>query len=166
MGVFIIGVTFTSAFHQEKDVPLRPGESHTLGAYEFRFDGIDNVAGPNYQAQRGLITVLKDGQEQLVLHPEKRVYRVQTKPMTEAGIDAGLFRDLYVALGESLGDDAWSVRLYYKPFIRWIWLGALFMAIGGFIASSDRRYRIAATVPKPAPTNAVGGTLLPEGHTG
>ncbi|HEB99560.1 MAG TPA: hypothetical protein ENJ05_08640, partial [Thiotrichales bacterium] len=90
----------------------------------------------------GVMRVLRDGKEVAVLHPEKRIYRVQTMPMTEAAIDAGLLRDLYVALGEPLEGGAWAVRIYYKPFIRWIWLGALAMALGGTLAAADRRYRL------------------------
>ncbi|MDD9874250.1 MAG: hypothetical protein OXU22_01765, partial [Gammaproteobacteria bacterium] len=101
--------------------------------------------GVNYDAARGELVVSKSaggGRRTIALYPEKRTYLVQKNPMTEAAIDAGLTRDLYVALGEALdGDQVWSVRIYYKPFIRWIWLGALLMAGGGLVAATDKRYR-------------------------
>jgi cytochrome c-type biogenesis protein CcmF len=100
------------------------------------------VQGPNYRAERGTLHVFKDDREIAVLHPEKRTYTVQTKPMTEAGIDPGFTRDIYVSLGEALGGGDWSLRLYYKPFVRWIWLGGILIAIGGLLAASDKRYRL------------------------
>ncbi|GMQ97080.1 MAG: heme lyase CcmF/NrfE family subunit [Gammaproteobacteria bacterium] len=143
VGVLIIGVTYTSAFSSEKDLRMVPGQSHELGGYSFRFASIEKITGPNYTAQRAQVEVTNSSGEQVaILTPEKRIYRVQTSPMTEAAIDGGLFRDLYVALSEPLGGDAWAVRLYHKPFLRWIWLGALMMAFGGLLAASDRRYRI------------------------
>ena len=144
IAIFIVGITMVTTYEQEKDVRLAPGESYTLGAYEFQFDKIVQSDGPNYSANRGIITVRRDNDVIAVLYPEKRIYRVQSQPMTEAAIDAGLFRDLYVSLGEPLGSqNAWSVRLYYKPFIRWIWLGAIFMALGGLLGAMDPRYRMA-----------------------
>ncbi|RME33096.1 MAG: heme lyase CcmF/NrfE family subunit [Gammaproteobacteria bacterium] len=141
VGVFITGVTLTSIYSLEKDVRLAPGEQFTLGGFVFRFDGIEAVAGPNYQASRGRVSVLQDGKVIAILSPEKRTYRTSAMPMTEAGIDPGLTRDLFVALGQPLGEEgAWSVRIYYKPFVRWIWLGGLFMALGGVIGAADRRY--------------------------
>jgi cytochrome c-type biogenesis protein CcmF len=113
-----------------------------LAGYEFKFDGVSETRGPNYRAQQGEINVFRSGELIATLFPQKRIYPIQTQPMTEAAIDPGLTRDLYVALGEPLGDGAWSVRLYYKPFIRWIWLGPLLMALGGLVAASDRRYRL------------------------
>jgi cytochrome c-type biogenesis protein CcmF len=106
--------------------------------------------GPNYRADRGTIHILKDEREIAILNPEKRVYTVQTKPMTESGIDVGFTRDIYVSLGEALGNGDWSMRLYYKPFVRWIWFGGLLIAIGGLLAASDRRYRIALRDRVPA----------------
>jgi cytochrome c-type biogenesis protein CcmF len=102
------------------------------------------VQGPNYRADQGTIRVFKEGQEVAVLRPEKRTYTVQNRPMTEAGIDAGFTRDIYVSLGEALEGGDWSLRLYYKPFVRWIWLGGIFIGIGGLLAATDRRYRLAA----------------------
>ncbi|RMD71971.1 MAG: hypothetical protein D6819_00180 [Gammaproteobacteria bacterium] len=144
IGVTLLGIVLSSVYSVEKDVVMHPGETLELGGYAFRLENIEEVPGPNYMATRGTVQVLKEGKAVAVLHPEKRVYRVQANPMTEAAIDAGIFRDIYVALGEPLEDGAWSVRLYVKPFVRWIWMGALFMALGGILAASDRRYRILA----------------------
>jgi len=115
-----------------------------LGSYSFRFEGVTQVPGPNYMATRGTVRIYRGDLEVLVLHPEKRQYGSQSMPMTEAAIDAGATRDLYVALGEPAGGGAWSLRLYYKPFIQWIWFGALVMGLGGILAATDRRYRLAA----------------------
>jgi cytochrome c-type biogenesis protein CcmF len=144
VGVFIVGVSLTSIYSIEKDVRLVPGELYELGGYEFEFKGVQNVTGPNYFAQEGVVLASQDGEAVAVLKTQKRNYGQGTMPMTEAGIDAGLTRDLYVSLGEPLGgaDNAWSVRIYYKPFVRWIWLGGLFMGIGGVLAATDRRYRV------------------------
>ncbi|VAW76581.1 Cytochrome c heme lyase subunit CcmF [hydrothermal vent metagenome] len=142
IAVFVVGVTFVTQFDIEKDVRMSPGQEIMLNNYLFRFDGTAIHEGPNYQAQRGTVHVSRNGKEIAVLHPEKRTYRVQTKPMTEAGIDAGLFRDIYVSLGESLGGGDWALRLYYKPMVRWIWLGGLLMGFGGLLAASDPRYRM------------------------
>ena len=150
VGVTVIGVTFTSAFSIERDVVMTPGEALEIGVWEFRFDGVTPENGPNYDADRGRITIARGADRVAELFTEKRIYRVQQSPMTEAGIDAGLFRDLYVSLGEPLtesGQGAWSVRLQYKPFIRWIWMGAILMALGGLLAATDRRYRLKAKAP-------------------
>jgi cytochrome c-type biogenesis protein CcmF len=148
IAVFIVGVSLTSTYSIEKDIRLAPGQSYELGGYEFEFKDIQQVKGPNYQATEGLVIASKDGDAVAVLQTQKRNYGQGTMPMTEAGIDAGLTRDLYVSLGEPLGsgDNAWSVRLYYKPFVRWIWMGGVFMALGGLLAATDRRYRLNARV--------------------
>jgi len=151
VGIFIAGVTVTSTYSVEKDLRMAIGSSQQLGPYEFRFAGVKESAGPNYKVQRGEISVFRDGRPVTTLFPEKRQYLRQAQPMTEAGIDAGLLRDLYVALGEPLADGAWSVRLYYKPLVRWIWFGPLLMALGGLVSVSDRRYRLkvrATAVPQ------------------
>ncbi|MDH3468100.1 MAG: heme lyase CcmF/NrfE family subunit [Gammaproteobacteria bacterium] len=142
VAVAIIGVTFVSGYGLETDVRMAPGEHHELGGYSFQFEGITKKLGPNYQADRGQIRVRRAGAEVAVLYPEKRSYFAQGDAMTEAAIDVGVTRDLYVSLGEPLGGGAWSVRLYYKPFVRWIWLGGLLMALGGIVAVTDKRYRI------------------------
>ena len=141
IGMTVIGITVTSSFNIEIDQRIAPGETVTVGGYAFRFDGIEELAGANYEAVRGTFTVSRGDREIAKMIPEKRVYRVQTSAMTEAGIDVGWTRDLFVALGEPLGDGSWSVRIQYKPMIRFIWLGALVMALGGLVAVSDRRYR-------------------------
>ena len=141
-GVFIAGVTWTTGAGVERDVRLAPGESTALSGYSFRFDGVAPHLGPNYRAVRGTVHVLRDGEPYAVLHPEKRTYLAQPEPMTEAAIEPGFIRDLYVALGEPVGTDgAWTIRVQYKPLVRWIWLGPLMMAIGGLLAAGDRRYR-------------------------
>jgi len=142
VAVFIIGVTFVTQYDIEKDVRMSPGQEIQLHDYRFRFDGVITRKGPNYSAQRGTIRVFKNGDEITVLHPEKRTYLVQTRPMTEAGIDAGFTRDIYVSLGEPLDNGDWALRLYYKPFVRWVWLGGILIAIGGLLAVSDPRYRM------------------------
>jgi len=144
VAVFAIGVTMSGGYSVEKDVRMEPGDSVEVGGYQFRFDGVREVAGPNYQAMEGVVEVSKGGKQITVLHPQKRVYLVQRNPMTEAGIDAGVFRHLYVALGEPVSGAAWSLRLYHKPFVQWIWMGPLLMVLGGIVAASDRRYRLAA----------------------
>ncbi|VAW92712.1 Cytochrome c heme lyase subunit CcmF [hydrothermal vent metagenome] len=144
MGVFIMGVTMVNTYEVEKDMRMDIGDTVAMGGYTFRFDGVTQIEGPNYNASRGQILVSKDGKPVTVLFPEKRTYLVQTMPMTEAAIDTGLFRDLYVSLGEPVSNGAWSVRVYYKPFVSWIWGGTAIMALGGLLAVSDRRYRIAA----------------------
>ena len=153
VGVFIIGVTFTNAYSVERDLRIARGETREIGGYAFSFHGTAAHRGPNYQATRGEFRVRGGGRD-ITLLPEKRAYFSQENPMTEAAIDAGFTRDLYVALGEPLGDGAWSARIYYKPFIRWIWLGALLMALGGAIAASDARYRARAPARM---TNAARG---------
>ena len=143
IAVFVIGITLTSVYSVEKDVRLAPDETIDMSGYIFEFHGVQQNKGPNYVAQQAFVTVTYKGQEVAKLEPQKRVYQVKTMPMTEAAIDAGLFRDLFVAIGEPLGDKgAWSLRIYYKAFIRWIWLGALFMAVGGLLATCDKRYRL------------------------
>jgi cytochrome c-type biogenesis protein CcmF len=141
LGVFVIGVTMTNVYSVERDIRLRPGESYEVENFEFQFSSLKPVDGPNYKAVRATFEIFDKDRKISTLYPEKRTYRVQKNPMTEAAIDPGFTRDLYIALGEPLGDDqAWAVRIYYKPFIRWIWLGAIFMALGGILGASDKRY--------------------------
>ncbi|MDH3315106.1 MAG: heme lyase CcmF/NrfE family subunit [Gammaproteobacteria bacterium] len=141
--VMVVGITLTTAMSTEKDLRLAPGDSYSIAGYDFRFVGVGEAMGPNYRAERGHIEVARNGKTFASMYPEKRHYINSSAPMTEAAIDAGFTRDLYAALGEELGDGAWAVRIYHKPFIRWIWLGGLLMALGGVLAVSDRRYRIA-----------------------
>ncbi|CAA6816009.1 MAG: Cytochrome c heme lyase subunit CcmF [uncultured Thiotrichaceae bacterium] len=148
LAVTFTGITLVSIYNVEKDVRLEPNGSYDMGGYTFTFKGVKQVAIDNYVASRGIIEVTREGELFTTLYPEKRVYKVQTMPMTEAGIDAGLFRDLFVALGEPLDNKgAWSLRMQYKPFVRWIWLGAILMSIGGLLAAFDKRYRKLARRP-------------------
>ena len=141
VAMFIVGVTMVKGYESEQDVRMSPGDTVQAGAYQFRFDGVTDAPGPNYQATRGRFVVSRDGKEITVLEPEKRMYTVQAMPMTEAAIQPGVLRDLYVSLGEPVGTAAWAVRIYIKPFVQWIWAGCFLMAFGGFLALSDRRYR-------------------------
>jgi cytochrome c-type biogenesis protein CcmF len=141
VGVFAIGVTVTQTYRIEKDIALKPGQSIELQGYTFDFVSTRAVTGPNYDAVEAEVKVSRDGRLVTTLHPQKRTYRVQTMPMTEAGIHVNWKRDLFVAMGEDLGAGAWSLRVQYKPFVRYIWLGALIMALGGIVAITDRRYR-------------------------
>ncbi|MCF6172687.1 MAG: His/Gly/Thr/Pro-type tRNA ligase C-terminal domain-containing protein, partial [Campylobacteraceae bacterium] len=128
MAVTITGITLTSVYSLEKDVRLVPGESYQLGDYSFKLIGVKEVRRDNYIAYQGSVEATEAGQPIALMHPEKRSYNQSSMPMTEAAIDAGVFRDLFVALGEPLGQGSWSLRIYYKPFVRWIWMGALIMA--------------------------------------
>ena len=145
IGVFVLAVTLVKSYETERDLRIAPGETVALGGYEFRFDGVKDVEGPNYSAVRAAVTVTKGGAPVARLAPEKRIYHVQRNPMTEAAIDYGAARHLYVSLGEPVGGDnssAWSLRIHIKPFIGWIWGGCLMMALGGLLAAADRRYRV------------------------
>jgi len=142
IAIFVIGVTMVGAYQEEKDVRMFTGETVTVGGYQIQLMGVEVVPGPNYQAIRGTFSLTKNGNSQAFLHPEKRSYFSSTMPMTEAAINTSLTRDIYVSLGEELGDKAWAVRVYYKPFVDWIWGGCLFMALGGVLAMSDKRYRL------------------------
>jgi len=142
LGLFVIGVTIVSAFSVESDRALSPGESIEVAGYEFEMQGLRNVQGPNFSAIEAEIEIRDDGEYVATLRPQKRQYLVQKSWMTEAGIYPGLDKDLFVALGDQLGNGGWSVRIQYKPMIRFIWLGALVMALGGLIAITDRRYRV------------------------
>ena len=141
IGVFIIGVAVNSGFGAERNLRVADGDRFTLAGYDLTYAGVRDVAGPNWDAVEGEFTIARDGERVAVLRPQKRVYRVQPQPMTQAAIDAGFLRDLYVVLGDPLGDGAWSARVNVNPMVRWIWLGALLMAAGGLLALSDRRYR-------------------------
>jgi len=150
MGVFTLGVALTSMFADEQTVRMAVGDTHELAGYEFRFKSLQEHQGPNYVAAQASFAISKNDQAVSTLVAEKRIYNVRRDTMTEAGIDGGLTRDLFIALGENLGGGDWSVRLQYKPFIRWIWYGTIFMGLGGLLAALDRRYRIAATTTKRA----------------
>jgi cytochrome c-type biogenesis protein CcmF len=144
LAVFVVGVALSKGYESEKEVRMAPGETLTLGAYGVRMLGVREAPGPNYTAIVAEIELLHDGQVVRKLYPEKRHYFSSQMPMTEAAIDAGLTRDVYVALGDPLGGGAWSVRAHVKPFVDWIWGGCVLMALGGFLALTDRRYRVKA----------------------
>ena len=144
VAVFIIGVTLVTGYQSEQDVRMQRGDVVKAGGYDFQFVGVTNVNGPNYVAGRAEIVVSRNGQEIERLYPEKRNYTASGNVMTETAIDSGIFRHLYISLGEPIGGGAWSVRVYYKPFVGWIWGGAVLMALGGGLALSDRRYALAA----------------------
>ena len=144
MGLFVLGVTITSAFNVESDRALTPGQSTQVGGYDFEMLELRNVQGPNYSAIEAAVEIRKDGEFVATVRPQKRQYLVQKNWMTEAGIHVAWNKDLFVALGDQLGNGAWSVRVQYKPMIRFIWFGAIIMALGGLIAVSDRRYRLKA----------------------
>ena len=142
IAVAMIGVVVTVYFSEEKDVRMGPGDIVTLSGYDFRLNKIIKVKGANYLADQGEIDVLNEGKVIVTLRPEKRFYEASGSVMTEADMDAGIFRDLYVALGEPINNTDWAVRVHYKPFVRWIWFGGLFVAFGGLLTVADRRYRM------------------------
>ena len=145
-------MTTVRTYEAERDVKMRNGETAEVGGYTFRFLGVADAQGPNYQAVQARIEVTRNGQPVTTLTPEKRVYRVQRNPMTEAAIETGPLRDLYVSLGDPQDDGSWTLRLQHKPMVIWIWLGAVIRAAGGALAASDRRYRRRAEAAQPAPT--------------
>mgnify|MGYP000155493123 CR=1 FL=1 len=143
----ILGTTLVSIESEERDLRMKPGEEVSVAGYEFKLARIDAVKGANYNAKRATVIVSSNNELVTNLYPEKRIYLSKGgSPMTEAGIDAGLFRDLYIALGEPLEEGAWAVRIQIKPFVRFIWLGALIMGLGGLVSVSDKRYRKRNTI--------------------
>jgi cytochrome c-type biogenesis protein CcmF len=148
LGCFVLGITFVKSNTIELDVALARGASHQVGDYVFRYNGGENIEGPNFDGFRGHVTAFRNGKVVAELSPEKRHYFVQGSVMTEAAIAAKWNRDLLAALGEDVGNDSWSLRLQYRPMIRFIWLGAAIMALGGITTLFDRRYRYAAMVER------------------
>ena len=158
VAVFCFGVVMVKAYEVERDVQMNIGDTTTVKGYTFNFRGTRDITGPNYSAVQGLIEVTHNGKKLTDMRPEKRVYRVQQNPMTEAAIAVGLTRDLYVSLGEPTESGAWIVRVYVKPFVDWVWGGCMLMALGGLVAVSDRRYRSKQRREALlADSNAVGG---------
>jgi cytochrome c-type biogenesis protein CcmF len=157
IAVFVIGVTMVKGYEAERDVRMEIGDTVVVGGYTFRLLGVKEVPGPNYKASQGEIELSVDGHVLRFMRPEKRSYFSSSMPMTETAIDAGLTRDIYVSLGEPLPGGAWAVRVYYKPFVDWIWGGCLLMALGGIVASADRRYRLKVKSPA-ATTTVIEGT--------
>ena len=150
VAVFAFGVSMVKTYEVERDVKMDVGDTTEIAGYRFTFRGVHDVRGPNYDAAQALVEVSRDGATVVELRPEKRVYRVQRNPMTEAAISPGLTHDLYVSLGEPVEGNAWIVRVYFKPFVDWIWGGCLIMAFGGALAITDRRYRSRQTEPRTA----------------
>ncbi len=144
MAITIIGMAMAAGYQSEKDVRVVPGDVVELAGYSFTFKGVQNVRGANYASQYGTVEVRENGELLTTLHPEKRTYdKHMGMPMTQASIDRSLFRDLYVSLGDSVGaNGAWIIRVYYKPFMTWLWTGVIIMGLGGVLAISDRRYRV------------------------
>ena len=142
------GIAFSQNYSIERDVRMNVGDTVQIAGYDFTFKGISDANGPNYVGGKAQIDISRDGKHENTLYAEKRLYTVSKMPMTEAAIDWGFSRDLYAALGEKLDNNAWALRLYYKPFIRWIWLGGLFMALGGVLCMFDRRYRFSQILAK------------------
>ncbi|HYN11916.1 MAG TPA: heme lyase CcmF/NrfE family subunit [Burkholderiales bacterium] len=143
VAVFVVGVTLVKGYESEQDARIRPGGTVELGRYVFLLEEVSSVKGPNYVAARAKVAVSRGGKPVTVLYPERRVYAVQEQVMTEAAINTGLTGDLYVSLGDPLEGGAWLLKVQHKPFIDWIWGGCLIMALGGLLAASDRRYRVA-----------------------
>jgi cytochrome c-type biogenesis protein CcmF len=142
VGMFAIGASGVESYKIEKDVALKPGGSFAIAGYDFRFVDAVKVRGPNYDAVEARVEVTRGGKPVATLKPQKRHFWVQQTDNSQAAISVNWARDLFVAMGEPLGADAWSMRIQYKPLVRYIWLGALIMAIGGLIAATDRRYRV------------------------
>ncbi|MBU6417523.1 MAG: cytochrome c biogenesis protein CcsA, partial [Xanthomonadaceae bacterium] len=145
IGVFIAGAILTRSMSVEQDVSMKPGASVDVGAYDFHFNGVTETRGPNYRAQQGTVVITRNGKPLVTLHPQKRTYS-GGQVQTEAAIRAGVFRDLYVSLGDPIGDGAWSLRVYDKPFVRWIWGGGVLMMLGGFVVVLDKRFRLRRAV--------------------
>jgi cytochrome c-type biogenesis protein CcmF len=156
VGMFAIGASGVESYKVEKDVAMKPGQSFAIAGYDFKFVSASDVRGPNYDAVQGLIEVTRGGKAVTTLLPQKRHFWVQQTYNSKAAISVNWARDLFVAMGDPLGANAWSMRIQYKPLVRYIWLGAIVMALGGFIAATDRRYRIKVAVAAPgvaAPPN-------------
>jgi cytochrome c-type biogenesis protein CcmF len=159
VGMFAIGASGVESYKIEKDVALAPGGSFVIAGYNFRFVDAKDVRGPNYDAVEALVEVTRNGKPVATLKPQKRHFWVQQTDNSQAAISVNWARDLFVAMGNPLGENAWSMRIQYKPLVRYIWLGALVMAIGGFTAATDRRYRVKVPAVSPATVSAP-----PRGH--
>ncbi len=156
VAAFAFGVSMVKTYETERDVKMNVNDATEVGGYVFTLRDVREVQGPNYVAARGEMAITQGDKAVTTLYPEKRIYRVQTNPMTEAAIDAGVTRDLYVSMGEQLDSGAWIIRIYHKPFVDWIWGGCLIMAIGGVLAASDRRYRARKTAEATTPQAVKG----------
>jgi cytochrome c-type biogenesis protein CcmF len=150
IAVFLVGALLVEGLNSQRELALAPGQSVAMAGYQFQFEGVAHREGPNFSADHGTVVVSRNGATVATLHPEKRTYASGGQVMTEAALLPGATRDLYVALGEPLGDGTWAVRVHVKPFVRWVWLGALLMALGGFVTATDRRFRRKAGDTTPA----------------
>ncbi len=139
VAIAVIGIAVSTGFGIQNDVEMAPGDRTELAGYHLSFVSERNLSGPNYHGAEAVFRIEKQGKSKTI-YPQKRIYNVGQMPMTESAIDVNPFRDIYVALGEPMGDKGWSVRLYYKPFVRWIWGGGFFIFAGGLLALSDPRY--------------------------
>jgi cytochrome c-type biogenesis protein CcmF len=159
LAVGVAGITMVVNYEQELDVRMNVGDQAQMAGYTLTFMGVEQVEGPNFRATRGSVVVKEDGDKQFTLRPEKRIYNASGSVMTEAAVRPSAFSDLYVSLGEPLNPEltTWAVRLYYKPFVNWLWLGALLMVVGGFLAAFDRRYRVGTRERVPARAAAAQG---------
>jgi cytochrome c-type biogenesis protein CcmF len=144
VAVFIAGVTVVTSYQSEKDVRMNIGDTVSVGGYQFRLNNLAQIQGPNYQAVRADVEVTKNGSPLAMMHPEKRSFTASQNVTSETAIDRSVWRDLYLSLGDEVDGGAWTVRVYHKPLVNWIWGGALLMAIGGGFAVTDRRYALAA----------------------
>jgi cytochrome c-type biogenesis protein CcmF len=159
LGITTLGITTMESRMLERDVALTPGQQVELGQYGFRFDGVEQVDGPNYTATRATLTVTKGGKPETVLLPERRNYYVQQQSLSEASLGVGWGRDLLATLGEDLGGGSWSLRVQVRPLMRFVWLGSALMALGGFLATLDRRYRRRREAPVDERAAAVAGAV-------
>jgi len=159
LAVGVAGITMVVNYEQELDVRMNVGDQAQMAGYTLTFMGVEQVEGPNFRATRGSVVVKEDGDKQFTLRPEKRIYNASGSVMTEAAVRPSAFSDLYVSLGEPLNPEltTWAVRLYHKPFVNWLWLGALLMVVGGFLAAFDRRYRVGTRERVPARAAAAQG---------
>ncbi|RZL02727.1 MAG: heme lyase CcmF/NrfE family subunit [Rubrivivax sp.] len=160
IGIFVLGVTLVKGLDHAEDASLKVGDAVSVGGYRFEFKALEKLKGPNYIAGKATFDVTRDGTRVTTLHPEKRFYLVQRMPMTEAGIDRGWTRDLYVSLGEASPDGSWGVRLQVKPFMGWVWGGCVVMALGGLLAATDQRYRGRVRQPEATAPVAHGGQTV------
>jgi len=141
VAVCAIGIVMTSAYSVERNVRMDTGDTVTVGPYQFKFLEVHDIKGPNYEGVEAGVMILNKGHQVSLLNPQERFFTVQKTTIGKTAIDAGLFRDLYVALGQPIGKTSWSFRIYYKPFVRWIWFGGLLIMLGGLLALTDKRYR-------------------------
>jgi cytochrome c-type biogenesis protein CcmF len=156
----VLGVVLTSQYNVERDLKMSPGESQDIAGYHFEFISIEQVRGPNFVADGANFEVTYAGERVASLQAQKRRYLASGQVMTEAAIDAGFFRDIFIAMGEPLGAGGWAIRLHYKPFVRWIWGGAVLMALGGFLTVADRRYRrVRSRAAATSSTEVLGGAV-------